>query len=68
MPIRTQAQIAADIASKLADNTSGDITAQDVREVFTDVNDTLATVPIWVANQGYEVSQLVRTGDGIIYI
>ena len=43
MAVRTKAQIAADIASKLADNTAGDISAQDLREVTTDLNDTLDT-------------------------
>ena len=43
MAVRTKAQIAADIASKLADNTAGDISAQDLREVTIDLNDTLDT-------------------------
>ena len=43
MAVRTKAQIATDIAAKFADNTDGDITAQDLREVTTDLNDTLDT-------------------------
>ena len=43
MAVRTKDQIATDIAAKFADNTDGDITAQDLREVTTDLNDTLDT-------------------------
>ena len=43
MAVRTKDQIATDIAAKLADNTDGDISAQDLREVATDLNDTLDT-------------------------
>ena len=43
MAVRTKSQIATDIADKFADNTAGDISAQDLREVTTDLNDTLDT-------------------------
>lgn len=40
MAIKTKAQILAEIASLLADNTSGDISAQDVRTVVNDITDS----------------------------
>jgi len=40
MAVKTQAQIAAEIASLLADNTSGDISASDLRTVLNDLNDS----------------------------
>ena len=41
MAIDTKTNIQADIDSKFADNAAGDITAQDGREVLTDIKDTM---------------------------
>ncbi len=59
MTIRTRKGIEQQIAAKLADNTSGDISAQDVREVLTDVNDSSADLrdTIWRAYYYYEDTQ-----------
>ena len=40
MAIKTKAQILAEISSLLADNTTGDISAQDVRTVVNDITDS----------------------------
>lgn len=40
MAVKTKAQILAEIASLLADNTTGDISAQDVRTVVNDITDS----------------------------
>lgn len=40
MAVKTKAQIAAEIASLLADNTTGDISALDLRTVLNDLNDS----------------------------
>jgi len=40
MAIKTKAQILAEIAGLLADNTTGDISAQDVRTVVNDITDS----------------------------
>lgn len=42
MTDRTKAELAQQIATLLADNNMGDITAQDLRSVFTDVVDSMA--------------------------
>ena len=41
MAVRDKATIAAEIASRLADNSAGEISAADVRSVLVDLNDTL---------------------------
>lgn len=40
MAVKTKAQILAEISSLLADNTTGDISAQDVRTVVNDITDS----------------------------
>lgn len=40
MATNSRATLATDVASKGADNTAGDITAQDLRELLTDANDS----------------------------
>lgn len=40
MAVKTKAQILSEIASLLADNTTGDISAQDVRTVVNDITDS----------------------------
>ena len=40
MAQKTKAQILAEIASLLADNTTGDISASDVRTVVNDITDS----------------------------
>lgn len=40
MAVKTKAQILSEIASLLADNTSGDISANDVRTVVNDITDS----------------------------
>lgn len=40
MAVKTKAQILAEIASLLADNTTGDISANDVRTVVNDITDS----------------------------
>lgn len=40
MAVKTKAQILTEIASLLADNTAGDISAQDVRTVVNDITDS----------------------------
>ena len=44
MAVRTLAQLRAEIANLLRDNATGDISAADVRQVFTDVVDSLENV------------------------
>ena len=40
MAVRTQAELQAEIASKVQDNAAQDITAAEVRSVLTDLNDS----------------------------
>lgn len=42
MAIRTRAELATDIAGLLADNSNGEITAQDLRTVSTNIVDSMA--------------------------
>jgi hypothetical protein len=41
---KTRAELAADVTNNLADNTSGDITAEDVRTVLTDYSDSFLSI------------------------
>jgi hypothetical protein len=45
MAVKTKAQILAEIASLIADNTTGDISALDMRTVFTDITDSYFDAP-----------------------
>lgn len=41
MANKTRAQIASDIATLLADNTAGEISAEDIRSIMTDIKDSM---------------------------
>jgi len=45
MAVKTKAQILAEIASLLADNTTGDISASDIRTCLNDIVDSYADAP-----------------------
>ena len=45
MAVKTKAQILAEIASLLADNTTGDISASDIRTCLNDITDSYFDAP-----------------------
>lgn len=62
MAILTKAAILAKITTLLADNTTGDISEADIREVLTDIKDSLSLLPSSLVSSGTPLNGTERLG------
>ena len=67
MAVKTKAQILSEIASLLADNTTGDISANDVRTVVNDITDSyedlitaVTTSQYWRCDKSWQTLPLLE--------